>query len=179
GGGWRAAAWRVRWTVERWIARTWASLMRVAAIWSRVQPLAGRAWSSVLLLAMAMTATRSEGGKAPRATGARSVLQALEAVGDKAFAPAADRVAIATKIAGDVLVGRVVRRSGAQDDATAQSQGLGRGAGTDQGFELAAKFVWQLHGRAEGTRHGSPPGRFGRLVPLLVILVTHAPGGQA
>src|SRR5215831_9091790 len=126
------------------MASTWASVMRVAASWSRVQPLLGRACSWVLLVAMAMTATRCEGGKAPGATGARGVLQAVEAPGDKAFAPAADGVAVAAELVGDVLVGRVLRCSGGQDDAAAQSQGLGRGAGTDQGVEFGAQFGWQL-----------------------------------
>src|ERR1700723_1697778 len=109
---------------------------------------------------MAMTAIRSAGGKAPGATGARSVLQARKAFGDKAFAPAAHRVAVAAKFASDILVGRVVRLSRGQDDSTAESQGLGGAAGTDQVFELLALFVWQLHNRTEGTRHGRPPGRF-------------------
>src|SRR5215471_1614642 len=163
----------MRWTVERWIARTWASLMRVAAIWSRVQPLAGRACSSVLLLAMAMTATRSEGGKAPGATGARGVLQALQAPGDEALAPAAGGVAIAAEFGGNILIGGVVRGSGAQDDSAAESQGLGCRAGTGQGFESGAQFVWQRDNRTEGARHGSPPGKLDQMVPLLVILVTH------
>src|SRR2546430_2618553 len=113
----------------------WASLMMVAAICSRVQPLAGRLCSSVLLVAMAMTATRSEGGKAPGATGARRVLQALQAVDEKAFTPAADSVAVAAKFAGDVLVGGIVRLSCTQDDAAAESQRLRCGPGPSQGFE--------------------------------------------
>src|SRR2546421_12734109 len=83
----------MRWTVERLMLSAWASLMIVAAIWSRVQPLVDRAWSSVLLVAMQTTAARSEGGKAPGSAGAREVLQALQAVGDEAFAPLAHGVA--------------------------------------------------------------------------------------
>ena len=156
---------------------TWASLMRVAAIWSRVQPLVGRACASVWLLAMATTATRSEGGKAPGATGAWGVVQALQAPGGEALAPAAGGVAVAAQFGGNFLIGGVVRRSGAHDDTATESQGLGCGAGTGQGFELGAKFVRQLDNRTEGARHGSPPDKLDQLVPLLVIMATHAPGG--
>jgi len=71
----------------------------------------------------------------------------------------------------------VVRRRGAQDDAAAEGQGLRRGAGTGQGLELGTPFVGQLDNRTEGARHDSPPGKFDQMVPLLVIMATHAPGG--
>jgi len=104
-------------------------------------------------------------------------LQTLKAFVDKAFAPATDRVAVATHYGGDVLVGRVARLSGGQDDAAAESQCLRRGAGTDQRFKFVAKFVLQFDNRAEGARHGRPPGRFDQMGPLLVIMATHAPHG--
>ena len=104
-------------------------------------------------------------------------MQALQTVGDKALTPAADGVAVAAKFASDVLVGRVVRLSRAQDDVAAESQGLRRGAGTQQGFELVAQIVLQFDNRAEGARHGRPPGRFDQMVPLIVIMATHAPHG--
>ncbi len=69
-----SAAARMRWTVDRLMASAWASLTMVAAIWSRVQPLAGRSWSSVLVVAMPTTAARSEGGKGPRPAGPGEVL---------------------------------------------------------------------------------------------------------
>ena len=78
---------------------------------------------------------------------------------------------------GNFLIGGVVRRRGAHDDTATESQGLGCGAGTGQGFELGAKFVRQLDNRTEGARHGSPPDKLDQLVPLLVIMATHAPGG--
>src|SRR5947209_15814750 len=107
----------MRWTVERLMLSAWASLMIVAAIWSRVQPLVDRAWSSVLLVAMQTTAARSEGGKAPGPAGAGQVVQPLQAVGDEAFAPLADGVAVTAQCGGDVLVGRAVVLGGVQDDA--------------------------------------------------------------
>ena len=70
-------------------------------------------------------------------------------MGDEAFAPLADGVAVAVQFGGDVLVGRVVRLGGAQDDAAAEGQGLGRGAGADEGFELAAQVGIQFDDRGE------------------------------
>jgi competence protein ComEC len=46
---------------------------------------------------MATTATRSEGGKAPGSTGAGQVLETFQTVGDEAFAPPADGVAMAAQ----------------------------------------------------------------------------------
>src|SRR5262245_53950501 len=124
---------------------------------------------------MAMTATRSSGGKAPGPAGAGGVLQAFKAPGNEAFAPATGGVAIAAKFGGNFLVGGVVRLSGAQDDTATENQGLGSGAGPDQGFKFTAKFVLELDNRAEGARHGRPPGRFDQMVPLLIIMAAHAP----
>jgi hypothetical protein len=102
-------------------------------------------------------------------------LQAFQALGSEALAPAADGVAIATQFGGDVLVGWAARLSGAQDDTAAEDQGLGGGPGTDQGFELGPKFFLQLNDGAEGARHSRPPGKFDQMVPLLVIMANHAP----
>src|SRR5256885_464577 len=103
---------------------------------------------------MATTATRSEGGKAPGPAGAWGVLEAFEATGDEAFAPEANGVTITAQLGSDLLVAGAVRLRGAQDDAAAESQSLGGGAGTGKGFELGAKLVLHLDDRAEGARHG-------------------------
>ena len=66
-------------------------------------------------------------------------------------------MAVAAQFGGDLLVGGLVVVGGAQDDAAAEDQSLGRGAGADEGLELVAEFVGQFDGRAEGTRHGCPP----------------------
>jgi len=55
---------------------------------------------------------------------------------DEALAPLTDGVAVTAHLAGNVLIGRAVRSGGAQDDAAAEDEGLGRGAGADEGFEL-------------------------------------------
>jgi hypothetical protein len=71
-------------------------------------------------------------------------LQALKAVGDKTLAPLADGVAVARQLVGDLLVGGPVVACGGEDKAAAEGQGLGRGAGADEGFELLALF-WSEH----------------------------------
>src|SRR3712207_5296656 len=98
----------MRCTVARLMVWAWASLIIVAAICSRVQPLPGWSCSSVLLVAMQTTAARWEGGKAPGSAGAGEVLQALQALGHEAFAPLADGVAVTAQLGGDLLVGRAV-----------------------------------------------------------------------
>jgi hypothetical protein len=100
-------------------------------------------------------------------------LQALKSLGDKPLTPAADGVAIAPKFDSNFLVGWVVRLSRGQDDTAAENQGLGSGAGTDQGLQFDAKLFLQFNDGAEGARHGRPPGKFDQMVPLLVIMATH------
>src|SRR3954470_3030340 len=147
----------MRQTVARLMAWAWASLRIVAAISSSVQPLTGRAWSWVVLVAIAITASCSSGGKAPGPAGAWGILESLQAFCDEAFAPLADGMAVAVECGGDLLVARVVRLGGAQDDAAAKGQRLGSGTGADEGFEPAAKVGIQFDTRGEGARHGSPP----------------------
>jgi hypothetical protein len=43
---------------------------------------------------MAITSSRAEGGKAPRATRARGILQATQALGEIATAPTANRIVV-------------------------------------------------------------------------------------
>jgi hypothetical protein len=135
-----------------------ASLRIVAAISSSVQPLTGRSWLWVVLVAIAITASCSSGGKAPGPAGAWGILEPVQAAGDEAFAPLADGMAVTVEFGSDVLVGRVVRLGGAQHDAAAEGQRLGRGPGADEGFESAASLGIQYDHRGERARHGSPPG---------------------
>ena len=167
----------MRWTVDRLMDSAWASLTRVAAISSRVQPLTGRSCSWVWLVAIEMTAMRSEGGKAPGSAGAGEVVQALQALGDEAFAPLAHGVTITAEFGGDLLVGWAIIPCGPQDDATAEGQRLRGGARPDEGLELVAGLVRQYDSRTEGARHGWPPGEQDRVVVAEAIMATHAPVG--
>src|SRR5688572_22865211 len=134
----------MRQTVARLMAWACASLRTVAAISSSVQPLTGRSWLAVVAGAIDSTASCSSGGKAPGPAGARGILEPLQASGDEAFAPLADGMAVTAQFGGDVLVGRAVRLGGAQHDAAAEGQRLGRGAGADEGFESAARLGVQF-----------------------------------
>src|SRR3954452_18020379 len=121
--------------------------MMAAAISSRVQPLTGRSCSAVLLVAMEMTASCVSGGKSPGPAGAGGVLKSIQTMIEEALTPQTDGMAGTVQFGGGLLVGRVVRLCGTQDDAAAQDEGLGRGAGADEGLEPGAKFVNQFDGR--------------------------------
>src|SRR5512147_582581 len=162
----------MRQTVARLMLWAWASLRIVAAISSSVQPLAGRSWLAVVLLAIDTTAIRWSGGKAPGPAGARGILESLQAACDEAFAPLADGMAVTVQFGGDVLVGRVVRLGGAQDDAAAKGERLGGGPGADEGFESVATIGIQFDHRGEGARHGSPPGEQDTAVTLRDMMPT-------
>jgi hypothetical protein len=84
-------------------------------------------------------------------------LQARETTGGKAFAPLADGVSVAVEFGGDGLVGGSVLRGGAEDDAAAEDQGLGRGAGAEKGFELVVRVRGEEKTRAERTWPDQPP----------------------
>jgi hypothetical protein len=81
-------------------------------------------------------------------------------------------MAVTVEFGGDLLVGRVVRLGGTQDDAAAEGQRLGRGTGADQGFKLAATIGIQIHDRGEGARHGSPPDEHDTVMTLQHIMPT-------
>src|SRR5258705_13043705 len=98
----------MRQTVARLMARAWASLMMVAAISSRVQPLTGRSCSEVLLQAIVTTAVWVSGGKAPGPAGAGGVLEPSQTMLEEALAPLPDGVAVAPQFSGDPEVGRVI-----------------------------------------------------------------------
>src|SRR5512144_335719 len=119
----------MRQIVARLMAWACATLRIVAAISSSVQPLTGRSWLWVVLVAIDSTASCSSGGKAPGPAGAWGILESLQASGDEAFAPLADGMAVTVQFGGDVLVGRVVRLGGAQDDPAPKGERLGSGTG--------------------------------------------------
>ena len=118
------------------MAQAWAAwLISVAARSSRLQRVADRPCSAVVLLAVAMTSSCCEGGKSPRPTGPRRILQAGEAVPEVAVSPLGDGVAVAGELRGDLEVGGTIVGGGPQDDPATEDQGLGRGAGADQGLQ--------------------------------------------
>ena len=90
---------------------------------------------------MAMTCRRTEGGKAPGSTGAWGVLQAREAVAEVAVPPLVHGIAATVELRGHTQVGRLVRLSDAEDEATAEGQTLGRGAGAGERLQAFAFAV--------------------------------------
>jgi hypothetical protein len=82
------------------------------------------------LVAIASTATRSEGGNALRAPRARGILQAVEAVRQIALTPTADWMALTGHLGGHVQIGWAVWRGDPEEQPTAKGQGLGCGMST-------------------------------------------------
>jgi hypothetical protein len=81
-------------------------------------------------------------------------------------------MAVTVQCGGDVLVGRVVRLGGVQDDAAAEGQRLGSGAGADEGLQLATPVGGQFDDRGEGARHGRAPGEQDTAVALGMMMPT-------
>ena len=106
---------------------------------------------------METTSTRAEGGKSPRPTRPRSVLQAREALPKVAAPPYGDRVAIAIQFRRDVQIGRAIRVSSPQDHPNAKRKGLGCRTGTDQRLQLFPLFFLQRKHRGKRVGHGERP----------------------
>src|SRR6266571_4638515 len=85
---------------------------RAATKSSRLQRVAAQWYVAGLRVAIDITSRRSEGGKAPRPTGARRILQATEAVVKIAMAPTANSMAIPVSLRGYLESRRAVRRRG-------------------------------------------------------------------
>ena len=92
-----------------------------------------RSW--VVRLAMEITSSRSEGGKASRSTRPRSILRARQAVSEVAASPDGNRAAIASKFGGDLEVGGMVGGGRPEHQAASEGEGLGCGPGSEEGFQ--------------------------------------------
>jgi hypothetical protein len=77
-------------------------------------------------------------------------LQAGQALLEVAVSPLSDGVAVAVELRRELEVGGMVLRGGSQDDPAAEDQGLGRGAGADQGLEAGPLRVGQANDFREG-----------------------------
>jgi hypothetical protein len=98
-------------------------------------------------------------------------------LGDEAFTPLPDGVAVTAQLGRDLLVGRLVRLGGAQDDAATKDERLRGGACADQGFELATQFGCQFDSRGKRARHDGPPDKQDKSFSLENIMATDAPLG--
>jgi hypothetical protein len=101
-------------------------------------------------------------------------LQTRKTFGDETLAPLADGMAVAVEFGGDVLIGGVVGPGGTQDDAAAKDQGLRRGTGANQTFELRANLRCQFNWGSEGAWHGCPPWLRHKIDCLGNFIATHA-----
>src|SRR3989442_6623728 len=85
--------------------RCWRAVTRS----SKLQRVAWQWYVVGLRVAIAITSSRAEGGKAPRATRARCILQATQALGKIATAPTTHRMAVSEPGPGDFSIVRGVR----------------------------------------------------------------------
>src|SRR2546426_12708287 len=100
--------------------RCWRAVTRS----SKLQRVAGQWYVVGFRVAMAITSSRAEGGKAPRATRARCILQATQALGERATAPTANRMAGAVRVLGDLQIRRGRWRRRAEDHPATKGQSL-------------------------------------------------------
>lgn len=54
----------------------------------------------------------------------------------EALTPLTNGMAVTVQFVSDLLVGRSILVGGAEDEATSKGQSLGRGTGSEEGFEL-------------------------------------------
>jgi hypothetical protein len=78
-------------------------------------------------------------------------------VGGEALPPLADGVPVASQLLSELLIGGVVVDRSVEDEATAEHQGLRRGARADEGFELLSGVRSEDKARTERTGHDVPP----------------------
>jgi hypothetical protein len=120
---------------------------------------AGQCTSAGFLVAIDSTSTRSEGGKALRATRARCILQACEAVRKRAMTPTADRMALTGHLGGHLQIRRSIWGGGPQDQPTAKDQGLGRRVGTNKRCQTGVFLRAQGHRARNWNGHRVCPYR--------------------
>src|SRR5205823_2709207 len=87
-------------------------------------------------VAIAITARRAAGGKAPWPTGARRILQAMEALRQIATAPTANGMAVTVQCLGHLQIRRVVRCRSPEDHPATKDQGLWGGMGTHDRLQV-------------------------------------------
>jgi hypothetical protein len=143
--------------VLRLMSRWWASRRISKAKLSRVQELSVCWCSSVRLLARLMTFKRSAGGKAPGTAGTGCVLKTCQAVGDEAFPPSADGVAIAAEVIGYLLISGLIGVGSAQDQSAAKDERLRRGAGPNQSIQRFTQIRFEHDRGSEWTWHRRHP----------------------
>jgi hypothetical protein len=97
-------------------------------------------------MAIDITSSRSEGGKAPGPTRARCILKATETLVKIATSPTPNGMAVAVEILGHLKIRRALWRRRPQDHLTPKGQGLGGRMGADYrlqtGLFIASQVTW-------------------------------------
>src|SRR4051795_13522777 len=88
---------------------------RAATRSSRLQRVAAQWYRAGLRVAIEITSRRAEGGKAPRPTRARRILQATETLRKIATAPTAHGMAVTVEFLGHLKIRRAVRCRSPED----------------------------------------------------------------
>src|SRR6266446_6084110 len=122
---------------------------RVATRSSRLQRVAGQWYVAGLRVAIDSTSRRDEGGKAPRPTRARRILQATEAVLHIATAPTANGMTVTVEFLGHLKIRRAgapARRINWQRKAKAWGVEWARTIDSKWACSLEAKVTWGARG---------------------------------
>src|SRR5712691_9913924 len=133
--GLRSASSRRRQILERLIVQM-RPCTRAATKSSRLQRVAAQWYRAGLRVAIDITSRRTEGGKAPRPTGAQRILQATEALRTIATAPTANGMAVTVEVLGHLKIRRAVRCRSPEDQPATKDQGLGGGMGAHDRLQL-------------------------------------------
>lgn len=130
------------------------------------------------LVAIASTATRAAGGKAPRATRARRLVQALEPVRQRALTPTADGMPLTGHRGGHLPMRWVLWRGSPEEEPTAKGQGLGGGMGSHKRRSLGGYIsaeghrARKRHGHGQGPYRGEGTSEHGTNIPIILHLVS-------
>jgi hypothetical protein len=106
-----------------------------------------------VLLAKLIRSSLSEGGKTPRSSRPRRVLETGQSLREVAIAPHRDGVAITVELGSDLKVGGMVPVGGSKNQPASEDQSLGSGARSNQAFQLSALTIRQCDSLREWERH--------------------------
>lgn len=126
--GLSSASSRIRQRLERLMGRKrcWG---RAATRSSRLQRVAGQWEVTGFWVAIDSTSTRSEGGNAPRTTRTRRIVQAGEAIGQRALPPSANRMTLVAQVGGHLEIRGLISGGDPEEHPTAKGQRLRGGMG--------------------------------------------------
>src|SRR5882672_9172613 len=154
--GLRSASSRRRQILERLIVQV-RPCARAATRSSRLQRVAEQWYRAGLRVAIDITSRRAEGGKAPRPTRARRILQATEALRKIAIAPTANGMAMTVEIMGHLKIRRAVRCRSSEDQPATKDQSLGSGMGAHNRLQMGWCIATSGHVGSKRNGHCRAP----------------------